>query len=98
MSDDMFLYTLISKAGRRGTHFPLKADAVEGVIDNWIYLLSGISPERQKQGGFTERRLVELDVTAGIINRLPVFAEESCGGPVVRYFVERKYTASESRD
>jgi hypothetical protein len=98
MVNDDFLFSLILNSGHRGRHFALKADEVDGVVDNWIYLLSGISPERQKQGGFTERRLVELDVTAGIINRLPVFAEESSGGPIVRYFVERKYPASESRD
>lgn len=98
MSDDAFLFALIHNSGHRGRHFALKADAVESVVDNWIYLLSGISPERQKQGGFTERRLVELDVTAGIINRFPVFAEDSRSGQIVRYFVERKYPASESRD
>ena len=98
MVDDDFLFSLIVNSGHRGRHFAIKADEVEGVVDNWIYLLTGITPERQKQGGFTERRLVELDVTAGIINRLPVFAEESSGGPVVRYFVERKYTASDSKN
>lgn len=98
MIDDDFLFSLIVNSGHRGRHFALKADEVERVVDNWLYLLTGISPERQKQGGFTERRIVELEVSAGIINRLPVFAEESSGGPVVRYFVERKYTTSESRD
>lgn len=98
MLDGNFLFSLILNSGHRGRPFVLKSDAVEGVVDNWIYLLTGISPERQKQGGFAERRLVELDVSAGIINRLPVFAEETCGGPVVRYFVERKYTAGDSRE
>lgn len=98
MVDDDFLFSLILNSGHRGRHFALKADEVDGVVDNWIYLLSGISPERQKQGGFTERRLVELDVAAGIINRLPVYAEESSGGPIVRYFVERTYSASQSND
>src|SRR5690606_22657163 len=98
MPDDEFLFWLITHAGRRGTHFALKTDEVEGVIDNWVYLLSGISPGRQKKGGFTKRRLEELELAASLINRRPVFAEETSGGPVVRYIVERKYAATESRD
>ncbi|MBA3483219.1 MAG: hypothetical protein H0T51_15530 [Pirellulales bacterium] len=98
MSDDIFLFTLIMNAGRRGTHFALKADEVEGVVDNWLYYFSGISPERQKQGGFTKRRVEDLKLAASIINRRPVFAEQSKGGPIVRYLVARNFTASGSTD
>lgn len=98
MVDDDFLFSLILNSGLRGTHFVLKADEVESVVDNWLYLLSGISPERQKQGGLSKRRVEELELLASVINKFPVFVEQSNGGPVVRYFVKRTYTASKSRD
>lgn len=93
MWDDFFLLDLVTKSSRRGRHLPLKAETVESVVDNWIYHLSGITPERQKQGGFTERRIADLKLAVDIINRLPVYTEESTGGPIVRHLVERDFSA-----
>ena len=93
MTEDAFLFSLILNAGRRGTHFVIKAEAVDGVVDNWLYLLSGIPPERQNHAGLTTRRVQSLALAARIIKQVPVFTQRSSDGSITRYRVVRDYLA-----
>jgi hypothetical protein len=95
MSEDIFLFSLIMNAGRRGTNFVLKAEEAEGIVDNWLYYFSGISPEQQRKGGLTKRRVHDLEIAAGIIDRRPVYVESFRGGPIFRYKVVRDFQGGE---
>jgi hypothetical protein len=89
MTEDVFLFSLVMNAAkRRGRKFVLKATEAEGVVDKWLYLLSGVPPRLRKQSLITSSQRKSLELAADILNRLPIYVEQPSDGSTSQYVVE----------
>ncbi len=89
MSEEFFLLSLMTIAGQqRGRRFILKEEEALGIIDNWLCLLAGVTPEQLKYGLLTTSQAKKLKMAARKLNELPIFIESSSDGPMSRYLAD----------
>lgn len=92
MHEDMDLLTFLLIAGRGRCKYVIKASEIEGVIDNWLYSMSGISREQRDLGGLTKRQKEKLADAANFLNRVaPMFVEEPEAGGDSPYQIDLNF-------